>query len=258
MGYEVHTPVFEGPVDLLLHLALREELEICDVSLVQIVDGFLVYLARMPDLDLGVTTEFLLVAATLVELKSQRLLPDAPEVDVDDDLAPWEERDLLFARVLECRTFAAAAAVFDQLAQAADRSFPRAAGIDDRFLSVVPDLLHGMTSERLRDAFLNAVAPRPAPTVDLGHVTAVKVSVVDAVAALTAELPRLGRTTFRRLTQGLGAPVEVIVRFLALLELYRQGLVELDQRETFGEISVGWTGSVAEPVTRVLVDLYEG
>jgi len=259
MAFAVATPVFEGPFDLLLHLILREQVDIYEVSLTRIVDAYLEEIERLQVLDLDVATEFLLIAATLVELKARRLLPGRDDVDLDDELALWEERDLLLARLLECKTFKDVAGVFGRLAEDADRSFPRTAGADERFDGVMPDLLEGTTAKRIQAAYLRAVTPRPVPRIDLFHVAPVRASVADAVAELIDELPRVGRITFRRLTSGLVERLEVIVRFLAVLELFKQGMIELEQEDKFGEIDVRWTGGL-EPVAAgsIAIDDYEG
>ncbi|MGI9645472.1 MAG: segregation and condensation protein A [Ilumatobacteraceae bacterium] len=258
MAFEVTTPVYEGPFDLLLHLILQEQVDIYEVNLCTIVDAYLAEVERMQDLDLDLATGFLLIAATLVELKARRLLPDAGDVDLDDELALWEERDLLLARLLEAKTFKDVSQVFARLADDADRSFPRVVGPDERFAEVLPDLLEGTTVERLRNAAIRALTPRPVPTVDLFHVAPITVTVADAVAELLDELPRAGRITFRRLTADLADRLEVIVRFLAVLELFKQGAVEIDQPERFGDIEVVWSaGDDFEP-DDLLIDTYEG
>ena len=259
MAFAVETPVFEGPFDLLLHLILREQVDIYEVSLSKIVDSYLAEIERLQMVDLDIATEFLLIAATLVELKARRLLPGRDDVDLDDELALWEERDLLLARLLECKTFKDVAGVFARLADDADRSFPRTAGPDERFDELMPDLLEGVTGKRLHAAYQRAISPKPVERIDLFHVAPVRASVADAVAELVDELPRVGRISFRRLTSGLVERLEVIVRFLALLELFKQGVIELDQDEQFGEIDVLWTGGL-EPVAAgsIPIDDYEG
>jgi segregation and condensation protein A len=263
--YEVQTPVFEGPFDLLLHLILREQVDLYELRLSIIVDAYLTQMAAMEDLDLDVATEFLLIAATLVELKAKRLLPGDDEIDLDDELALWEERDLLLARLLECKTFKDAAVALNVLAADAGRSYPRTAGAEERFLAVAPDLLAGITAEALRDAYLRATAPKPIPRVELEHVAPIRASVTDAVEELLAELPDAGPISFRRLTGGLVEKLDVVVRFLAVLELYKHGLVELDQAGTFGDLVVTWTGGDPEQREggawmRALagVDVYDG
>jgi len=248
MPYEVQTTGYEGPFDLLLHLILHEEVDLYEVRLSRIVDAFVAELDRLEATDLDVTTEFLLIAATLVELKSKRLLPGDGDIDLDDELELWDQRDLLLARLLECKTFKDAAAAIHRLSVVAGRSHPRAAGLEDRFLALTPDVLAGVTAEDLRAAFLRATAPRLVPHVDLDHVAPVRASVTDAVEELLDELPRAGRITFRRLTASLVERLEVVVRFLAVLELYKQGLVEVDQAEAFGDLVILWVGGDADHI----------
>jgi segregation and condensation protein A len=259
MPYEVHTPVFDGPFDLLLHLILREQVDLYEVNLSEIVDAYLVELERMEHLDLEVATEFLLIAATLVELKARRLLPQDTEIDLDDELGLWEERDLLLARLIECKTFKDAAFILRKLSAAAARSYPRQCGpVEDHFLSLAPDLLEKTTPEDLRTAYLRASAPKPIIRVDLSHITPIKVTVEQAVEELIDELPRVGRMTFRELTSELVDRIEVVVRFLAVLELFKQGVVELDQTATFGDITVVWTGAEGLTAHELKIDVYEG
>ncbi|MEI6496344.1 MAG: segregation/condensation protein A [Actinomycetota bacterium] len=259
MSFEVATPVYEGPFDLLLHLILKEQVDIYEVSLARIVDAYLVEVERLQSIDLDVATEFLMIASTLVELKARRLLPGRDDVDLDDELALWEERDLLLARLLECKTFKDVASVFSRLSDEADHHFPRQAGADERFAELVPDLLDGVTPKRIHAAFMRAVTPKPAPRIDLFHVAPVRASVADAVVELLDELPRVGRISFARLTSGLVERLEVIVRFLALLELFKQGMVELDQTERFGDIEIVWN-AVGAGVggDAALIDDYDG
>ena len=258
MAIDVSTEVYQGPFDLLLRLILKEQVDLYDVDLASIVDAYLAEVERMQALDLEVATEFLLIAATLVELKTRRLLPGSGEVDLDDELALWEERDLLLARLLECKTFKDVASVFNELAATASLHFPREVGPDERYRSLQPDLLEGTTVRRLASAAIRALTPQPEPVVDLSHVSIVRVTVAEAVAELADELPILGKVPFTRLVEGLVERVEVIVRFLAVLELYKQGFVELDQFERFGDIQVEWTGGDGVEAALSGVDVYEG
>jgi len=258
MAFDVATPVYEGPFDLLLHLILKEQVDIYEVPLARIVDVYLQEIERMQGLDLDVATEFLMIASTLVELKARRLLPGREDVDLDDELALWEERDLLLARLLECKTFKDVAAVFGRFADDADRSFPREGGPDERFVELVPDLMDGVTPKRLHSAFMRAATPKPVPRIDLFHVAPVRASVADALVELIDELPRVGRISFHRLTSGLVERLDVIVRFLALLELFKQGAVELDQTERFGDIEIVWNGFDTDGVPAMAIDDYEG
>jgi len=259
MAIDVSTPVYEGPFDLLLQLILQEKVDIYEVDLAVIVDRYLQEIERMQRLDLDVATEFVLIAATLVELKTRRLLPGADDGDLDDELALWEERDLLLARLIECKTFKDVAKVFSRLADDADLSFPRLVGPDERFAELAPDLLEGTSVRRLQSAAIRALTPRPEPFVDLFHVNPVRFTVAEAVAELVDELPRIGRISFRRLTADFAERLEVIVRFLAILELFKQGFVDLDQVERFGDIEITWiAGGDAVDADTILVDAYEG
>lgn len=257
MPYKVHTAVFEGPFDLLLHLITRQQVDLWEVSLSSIVDAYVATLEEMKALDLEVATEFLLIAAVLLELKTRRMLPSAGDVELDEELALWEERDLLLARLLEAKTFKDAAATMSALMDRAGRSWPRTAGLEERFVGLAPDLLEGVTPERLGDAMRSLGRPRPTPVVDLDHVAPIRASVADAVAELAATLPDLRRTTFGELCAGIAGRIEVIVRFLAILELYKQGVVELDQATNFSELVVSWLG-VAGDGGDPVVEEYQG
>ncbi|WP_426572897.1 segregation and condensation protein A [Aquihabitans sp. McL0605] len=264
MAYDVQTEVFEGPFDLLLHLILSQQVELYEISLTTIIDAYLGELDRMDTLDLDVATEFLLIAATLVELKTRRLLPEDVDIDLDDELALWEERDLLLARLVECKTFKDAAKLLSALADQAGRSFPRTVGLDERFLDLAPDLLAGVTPLDLRAAFFRAIEPKPVPRVELDHVAPSRLSVTEAVQELADELPRVGTITFRGLTDSFVERLEVVVRFLAVLELYKQGMIDLDQPTTFGDLTITWVGGESDEDRSVLagiaarVDTYEG
>ena len=250
MPYTVSTPVFEGPFDLLLHLITRQQVDLWEVSLSAIVDGYVATLSEMQQaLDLEAATEFLLIASVLLELKARRLLPGDPDVELDEELALWEERDLLLARLLECKTFKDAASAMSRLMDAAERSVPRTIGPDERFTDLIPDVLADVTADMLRAAMQSVLAPRPQARLLLDHVAPVRASVQDAVAELLDELPRVGTISFTRLTIGLVERLEVIVRFLALLELFKQGAIDLHQATTFGELQVHWLGAgVGAPV----------
>ena len=259
MSYDVTTPVFDGPFDLLLHLILREQVELYDVSLSKIVDAYLAEIESMEKLSLDVATEFLLIAATLIELKTRRLLPGDDDLDLDDELALWSERDLLLTRLVECKTFKDAAVALHALSDRAGRSFPRVAGPDERFIELTPDVLDGVTAKDLRAAFLRAVTPKPIVRIDLDHVAPIRASVTDAVVELLEELPIAGIITFRELTGALVERLDVVVRFLAVLELFKQGFIDLDQPHTFGDIRIVWLGRDRSELEELSpVDAYDG
>jgi segregation and condensation protein A len=263
VGYQVSTPVFEGPLDLLLHLVTRQQVDIWELSLASIVDQYIASLEHMQALDLSLATEFLLTAAVLLELKARRLLSDGSEEEDEETLALWEERDLLLARLLECKTFKEAAASMNRLMDAAQLSVPRRAGLEERFLHLTPDPLAGVGAPHLHQALVKLLTPKPAPRVNTEHVAPVRASVADTLEELVARLPAEGQTTFRRLTAGLREPLEVIVCFLALLELYKRGAVDLGQATKLGELHVSWLGleDIIGPGGQpgaALVDQYEG
>jgi len=245
VGYKVHTDVFEGPFDLLLRLITEQRVDLYEVALADIVDAFLAEVEAMQRLDLEVATEFLVIAATLVELKCRRLLPGRDEPD-EEGLALLEERDYLLARLVECTTFSAAGAQLASAELAASRSWPRLAGLDERFGGLQPDLLAYLSPEDVRATALRALAPRPTPRVEVDHVLVDEVTVAEVVEALCASLPWSSPTSFRALTMAADTRMEVVVHFLGLLELYKQGLVELEQVTTFGELRVLWTGGLFE------------
>ncbi len=259
MAYEVTTAVFEGPFDLLLHLILREQVDLYEVSLTRIVDVYLRELEAMEHLNLEVATEFLLIAATLIELKTRRLLPGSEDLDLDDELSLWSERDLLLTRLVECKTFKYAAVALEDLAREAARSFPRIAGPDERFIELTPDVLAGVTPHDLRGAFLRAVTPKPIVRIDLDHVAPIRASVNEAVVELMEELPLVGTISFRQLTGALVERLDVVVRFLAVLELFKQGFVDLDQPRSFGDIQIVWLGRDRSALEELAsVDTYDG
>jgi segregation and condensation protein A len=243
MPYEVRTPVYEGPFDLLLHLILREEVELWEVSLSAIVDAYLTELdaamnAIGQTLDLDVATEFLLIAATLVELKARRLLPGLEDAELDEELLRFEERDLLLARLLECKTFKDAAAAFEARIRRAQRSVPRRAGPEEPYRNLSPDPLERVRPEALRAAALRVFTAVPTVVVDTEHIAPVRASVRDAVETVLRLLPQSEPMSFRALAAGVPNRLEFVVRFLAVLELYKQGVVDLSQFTNFGELLV--------------------
>ncbi len=254
----VSTPVFDGPFDLLLHLILKDEVDLYEVSLSSIVDGYIKALDDMENLELEVATEFLLIAATLVELKSRRLLPDPPGSDLDEELALWEERDLLLARLLECKTFKDAAQSLQVLSSEASRSYPRTAGIEDAFIGLLPDLLANVEADQIRDAFMRATAPKPVIRVATDHIAPISFSVGDAVNELAIDLPDRGRISFREITAQLVDRIEVVVYFLAILELYKQDMLDIVQISSFGNIEVEWIAEAEGAAAMDLIDSYEG
>jgi segregation and condensation protein A len=236
----VVTPAFEGPFDVLLSLISDHKVDVYDIRVSDIVDAFVAEMNARQPFDVAVASEFLVIAAILVELKSRKLLPGPDEVDDDEELSGFEQRDRLLARLLELQAYAAAADAFVSLIERAQRSVPRLAGLEERFRDLAPDLLEGVTAERLAAAFLTGIAPRPDFTLDLSHVTVEAVTVSEAVAELEERLPGDERVSFRELTSHCTTRMQIIVRFLALLELCKRGWITLDQGETFGDLAVTW------------------
>lgn len=248
----VRTARFEGPLDLLMHLVLRHELDVCDISLAAVVQDYLEEVARRGALDLESASEFLLTAAILVDLKSRRLLPE-PETDgTEDEIDLLEGRDRLLARMLECETFRRAGAALKRRAAEAARSAPRAVGPEARYLNLLPDLLDGVEPSDVAAACLRALRASEPPAVDLSHMAQDTLQVSDVVADLAARLPSHRRTTFGELTRALSGRREVVVHFLALLELFKQNRVELHQDGPLGRIVVEWREEAATPALAVL------
>ena len=256
MTFVVTTPSFAGPVEVLLQLISRHELDILDVPLSPLVDEFIAALRESGRVNVEELSEFVLVAAILLEMKSQRLLPGPDDAEPDEEFVGWEERDVLLARLLELRTYAALADAFASLFERASRAHPRLRGLDEGFVVHPPDLLAGVTTSELAVAYLRGVEARSAPALRLHHVTVDAVTVAETVAALAQTLPSMGRLSFRTLTVGLRTRIEVIVHFLALLELCKLGHVTLGQGRTFGDVEIEWCSEGDLDVRRV--DTYEG
>jgi segregation and condensation protein A len=262
MVYEVSTPVYSGPFELLLQLILREQVEIYDIPIARITDAFLSEINRMSECDLEVATEFLLIAATLIDMKVKRMLPTDTVVELDDELDGISERDLLLARLSECAMFRHASERLRHMSEVAALSRPRRIGAtEERWLLLVPSILDSVSPEELRAAYLRAAAPAPAPRIDTTHITPISVTVGDAIAELVEELARAKRVTFRGLTSDIDDRIGLVVRFLALLELVKQGLADVEQATTFGDIVVVWTGGEDAEVRHAAIagaDAYEG
>jgi segregation and condensation protein A len=240
--FSVRLDNFEGPFDLLLTLIGRRQLDVTEVALSQVTDDFISYLkAAEHEFDLGQATEFLVVAATLLDLKAARLLP-AAEVEDEEDLALLEARDLLFARLLQYRAYKLAAAHLAELAKRAGRRFGREVELEARFAALSPELRIGVDAHQLAAIAARALAPRPVPVIETDHIHAARVSVAEHMAAMSVRLARAGSATFRALTAECGSTLEVVARFLGLLELYRNGDVAFDQAEALSELRIRWTG----------------
>ena len=242
-GFSVRLDNFDGPFDLLLTLIAKHELDITEVALAQVTDDFLDRVrAAGQHGDLDQTSSFLVVAATLLDLKAARLLPGA-EVADEEDLAVLEARDLLFARLLQYRAYKQVAAQLGDQMATESRRFPRAVGLDERYAAVLPQVLVGLGPGELAALAARALAPRPVPALALGHLHAPQVSVRDEAITVAARLRRAGTATFRTLSADSATSLTTVARFLALLELYRDGAVAFEQLSPLGELTVRWTGA---------------
>ncbi len=236
MSYEVKTRVFEGPLDLLLQLITSHQLEITELSLVEIVSEYLRYLDVMRELDIDVTSEFLLIAATLIQIKARHLLPDDREIDLDEELALAEERDRLLSRLLACLTFKDVAAVFHHRLDASLRFVPRMAGLDPDIVPKTPEIHLDITPAQLALIAERAFTTRLEP--DLDHLELDLPSVDDAIADVRRRMAVELDTSFEQLIDHCDRPIEVVAYFLAVLELVRWGALSVSQGEHEGPIRV--------------------
>ncbi|MFI6295085.1 segregation and condensation protein A [Nonomuraea sp. NPDC050790] len=242
-GFQVHLDVFEGPFDLLLGLISKHKLDITEVSLSKVTGEFISYIkSRGPEWDLDQTSHFLLVAATLLDLKAARLLPTG-EVEDEEDLALLEARDLLFARLLQYKAYKEVARIFSgKMAEEALR-FPRTVPMEPQFADLLPELILGIGPDQLARIAARAFTPKLPPTVSVGHIYQPLASVREQAAILVLRLRRMRKATFRALVADCEGTFEVIARFLAVLELFRESAVTFDQVEPLGDLHVTWTGA---------------
>ena len=254
-GFELRLDNFEGPFDLLLSLIAKHKLDITEVSLSQVTDDFIAFVkVGGKAWDLEQTTSFLLVASTLLDLKAARLLPQGA-VEDEEDLALREARDLLFARLLQYRAFKQVAAVLDARLAGESLRHARAVGLEERFATLLPEVLIGIGLEQFAALAARAMEPKPVIEVSLQHIHANKVSVREQAALVVERLRRSGTMTFRALCGDSPDTLTTVARFLSLLELFREGAVAFDQVTPLGELSVRWTGSDAEEFE---IDEFEG
>ena len=242
-GFEVHLEVFEGPFDLLLGLIAKHKLDITEVALSQVTDEFIAHIRSYgAEWDLGQATEFLVVAATLLDLKAARLLP-AGQVEDEDDLALLEARDLLFARLLQYRAYKQVAAVFAARMAGEARRHPRAVTLEPAFADLLPELVFGLGPAEFAIIAARALTPREPPIFPVSHLHPPLVSVREQAAVLVERLRRARTSTFRALTADAENTLVVVARFLALLELFREGAVAFEQLEPYSDLQVRWIGS---------------
>ncbi|WP_149178884.1 ScpA family protein [Streptomyces sp. TRM49041] len=243
--FTVRLANFEGPFDLLLQLISKHKLDVTEVALSRVTDEFMAHIRAMgPDWDLDQTTEFLVVAATLLDLKAARLLP-AAEVEDEADLALLEARDLLFARLLQYRAYKQIAEIFSGRLDHEGRRYPRTVGLEPHHAELLPDVVLSIGSEGFAKLAVKAMQPKPRPEVYVDHIHAPLVSVREQAEIVVALLRERGEVTFRDLAGDAGDTLTVVARFLALLELYRDRAVALDQDDPLAELTVRWTGGDA-------------
>jgi segregation and condensation protein A len=244
MSYRVRTEAFEGPFDLLLQLVAKHKVDIAGLSIAEIADQYLEHVERMQELDLDVASDFLLVAATLLELKAASLLPheQPPEIDEFDEMSPEEARDLLVARLLAYKTFKNVAAELAARYESEARMHARAAGLEEPFARLMPDFLEGITLHGLAVICADLVHKREVFLLEAEHVAAAPISLELHAEAIERIVRTRARTSFRDLVPADASVEEIVVTFLALLELYKRGVVRLEQDELFGDIGVVRTG----------------
>jgi len=245
-GFSVHLDNFDGPFDLLLQLISRHKLDITEISLSIVTDEFIAFIRALEASGEGwrldQATEFLVIAATLLDLKAARLLPSG-EIEDEEDLALLEARDILFARLLQYRAFKEVAASFQEAIATADKSFPRVVALDPALASLLPEVLIGVGAQRFAAIAERVLTPKAPPVVAVEHLHSALVSVTEE-SKLVVEALRKGRTvSFRNLIQGADSTLVVVARFLALLDLYRQGALRFEQVMALGELQISWVGS---------------
>ena len=245
-GFSVHLDNFDGPFDLLLQLISRHKLDITEISLSIVTDEFIAFIRALEASGEGwrldQATEFLVIAATLLDLKAARLLPSG-EIEDEEDLALLEARDILFARLLQYRAFKEVAASFQDAIATADKSFPRVVALDPALASLLPEVLIGVGAQRFAAIAERVLTPKAPPVVAVEHLHSALVSVTEE-SKLVVEALRKGRTvSFRNLIQGADSTLVVVARFLALLDLYRQGALRFEQVVALGELQISWVGS---------------
>ncbi|MFF8728358.1 segregation and condensation protein A [Streptomyces sp. NPDC015171] len=249
--FKVRLANFEGPFDLLLQLISKHKMDVTEVALSKVTDEFMAHIRSIgPDWDLDQTTEFLVVAATLLDLKAARLLP-AAEVEDEADLALLEARDLLFARLLQYRAYKQIADIFNQRLDDEARRWPRTVGLEPQHAELLPEVVISIGPEGFAKLAVKAMQPRPKPQVYVDHIHAPLVSVQEQAQIVVARLRELGEAGFRTLIEDTDDTLTVVARFLALLELYRERAVALEQETALGELTVRWTGGDTDAAPRV-------
>ena len=245
-GFSLHLDNFDGPFDLLLQLISRHKMDITDIALGTVTDEFISYIKHLENSengwDLDKTTEFLVVAATLLDLKAAKLLPSG-QIDDEADLALLEARDLLFARLLQYRAFKELSAIFAERIEREEKSFARLVALEPHFAQLLPEVLIGVGSQRFAAIANRVLTPKTTPTFSIEHIHRPLVSVAEQALKVVEHLRRASRVTFRALIADADSTLVVVARFLALLELYKEGVVRFEQVISLGELQISWVGT---------------
>jgi len=250
-GFSLHLSNFDGPFDLLLQLISKHKMDITEIALGAVTDEFIAYIKQLENADSGwdldKTTEFLVVAATLLDLKAAKLLPSG-QVDDEADLALLEARDLLFARLLQYRAFKEIASIFTERIDREEKSFARLVALEPHLAQLLPEVLIGVGAQRFAAIANRVLTPKTSPIFSIDHLHQPTVSVAEQASKIVEQLRRTGRMTFRGLTADAENTLVVIARFLALLELYKEGVIRFEQMISLGELQITWVGTAAGEV----------
>jgi segregation and condensation protein A len=250
-GFSLHLSNFDGPFDLLLQLISKHKMDITEIALGAVTDEFIAYIKQLENAnsgwDLDKTTEFLVVAATLLDLKAAKLLPSG-QVDDEADLALLEARDLLFARLLQYRAFKEIASIFTERIDREEKSFARLVALEPHLAQLLPEVLIGVGAQRFAAIANRVLTPKTSPIFSIDHLHQPTVSVAEQASKIVEQLRRTGRMTFRGLTADAENTLVVIARFLALLELYKEGVLRFEQMISLGELQITWVGTAAGEV----------
>ena len=250
-GFSLHLSNFDGPFDLLLQLISKHKMDITEVALGTVTDEFIAYIKQLENAesgwDLDKTTEFLVVAATLLDLKAAKLLPSG-QVDDEADLALLEARDLLFARLLQYRAFKEIASIFTERIDREEKSFARLVALEPHLAQLLPEVLIGVGAQRFAAIANRVLTPKTSPVFSIDHLHQPTVSVAEQASKIVEQLRRTSRMTFRGLTADAENTLVVIARFLALLELYKEGVIRFEQMISLGELQITWVGTAAGEV----------
>jgi segregation and condensation protein A len=251
-AFSVHLSNFDGPFDLLLQLISRHKMDITEIALGVVTDDFIAYIRALEGAeqgwDLDQTTEFLVVAATLLDLKAARLLPSG-EIEDEGDLALLEARDLLFARLLQYRAFKEIAAIFQGRIELAEKSFPRLVAMESHFAALLPEVLIGVGANRFAAIAERVLQPKTAPILSIAHIHQTLVSVTEEASKIVEALRKSGRASFRSLIGDAESTLVVVARFLAVLELYREGAVRFEQVVALGELQITWVAGANDEIS---------